>query len=1012
MIKFQADAGNSQVLSESLRQMDQLSRAKVNAKAELNAEAERTSKARADIKAELAEKLSASSFERSIRLGVEQERHATEMRDISLEREKNLQEIRTTAARQREEDKAKRIATAQINAMSLMSQQERHAVELRNIAIEREMNLQEIRTTAARQREEDKATFAAKRDEAKKAAKDIAKSLKESEGGGGSRGNQTLWDASRMLRGLSLFAGEGKIGTILRQFQGITAFASKANPYLTAGAIALKGVFSYVKWIISGFQQMWSAIKFVGSIILDLAEKFAKMAAAGVAAIGAVTSAFTVASVQAAIHRDSIMRGLASLSGGMKNAKAEFSSLQKIGLMPGITLDAALTGAQRLQAVGMQFSTVTRVLKEFANANALMGGNAENLDRATMMLEEMAGRGKVAGEQLRQIARDIPPFMRVLRDEFGTTSAEAIDAMSMSFDEFMQKTLAGFEKLPRATTGPENALVNLKDAWLNLKVAFGGPLLSGLTVAFNAIADALRSMAPYFSAIGTALANIIYPYIQKIKNFFDNLTFEKFRSGLIEFLYAASKMLDNLGNRMIVWWFTMQQTFMPLAKGTLSMLIGIADKYLAYVAVHWKSAVGVAFDLMKKVEHLSGALERDTRPKAERDADPAEVRRRDRHEIWRDYRYKDPKTRQWATEKAEALGLIDSLRDAGKGFMDSANKWLDDRSKDLLDRYIKALDNQGKFTRGLNQDIESLNNWLNRIKSGANAEDELTQSTTNLAGAELSEGEAAIKRVQAMQLLLQTVDPATGALYDFYEAHKLVHDAIKANTESLNQETQAMADLQKQAQSNFDQEEKRRKEDIEWANTHATQQDLDEAEYRARQTEVYYRTYSDAAGKGKGKDADISRIADAYKMEHDTWENRVRLITEALRKQDETAKDIARQNRQDAKEREKLERDQVHAYLKDLRDRSGKDTRSQRSLDEGLTAMVVGNLGASGQDILAQGRMQANDGERLKASVLGSMKSLADVVVDAFREGTAEVTRIVKEESYKRRSTYEQAAYS
>ena len=94
---------------------------------------------------------------------------------------------------------------------------------------------------------------------------------------------------------------------------------------------------------------------------------------------------------------------------------------------------------------------------------------------------------------------------RVIREEFGSVLAEdiqaSLDAAGQTIDDFVERTLAGFEKLERfPLDAPSVKLKNLSNSFFEFQAAVGDqflPLIASgaetLTNFFDALAEGLRS---------------------------------------------------------------------------------------------------------------------------------------------------------------------------------------------------------------------------------------------------------------------------------------------------------------------------------------------------------------------------------------------------------------------------------------------------------------------------------------------------------------------------------------
>lgn len=89
------------------------------------------------------------------------------------------------------------------------------------------------------------------------------------------------------------------------------------------------------------------------------------------------------------------------------------------------------------------------VIEKLTRLGDLAGGNAEKLDRVSLAYGQMLAKGKVTGEELRQMTEAGVPLLQALADTLGTSTAEVQDMIS--------KSKVGIDDLDRAiealTTG-------------------------------------------------------------------------------------------------------------------------------------------------------------------------------------------------------------------------------------------------------------------------------------------------------------------------------------------------------------------------------------------------------------------------------------------------------------------------------------------------------------------------------------------------------------------------------
>lgn len=160
---------------------------------------------------------------------------------------------------------------------------------------------------------------------------------------------------------------------------------------------------------------------------------------------------------------DSLRRGMDAVSESAAQAEIQLDRLQEVAKLPGLGFEEAIQGAINLQAVGFSAGQTIDILKGFGNAIATVGGGKAELDRATVALTQMAAAGRVLGQDVRQLQQVIPQIRRLMVDEFGVSSGEALSDLGVTADEFVTRITRRLLELPQVTGGARNAFENFSD---------------------------------------------------------------------------------------------------------------------------------------------------------------------------------------------------------------------------------------------------------------------------------------------------------------------------------------------------------------------------------------------------------------------------------------------------------------------------------------------------------------------------------------------------------------------
>ncbi len=204
---------------------------------------------------------------------------------------------------------------------------------------------------------------------------------------------------------------------------------------------------------------------------------------------------------RATADMDTLRLSLDAVTGSSVETARQLKALREVAKLPGLGFKEAVQGAVNLEVVGFSAKETIRVLKDFGNAVALTGGGKNELDRIIFQFTQMSSLGKVTSQDLKPILQTAPAVAKAMLGVFGTISPEKIEAMGLTFDQFVARLLTGLEKLPHATGGVKNAFENLSDAVFQASAAFGTEFSSAVGGAINKLAGALQSFADNRRAI-------------------------------------------------------------------------------------------------------------------------------------------------------------------------------------------------------------------------------------------------------------------------------------------------------------------------------------------------------------------------------------------------------------------------------------------------------------------------------------------------------------------------------
>jgi tape measure domain-containing protein len=195
------------------------------------------------------------------------------------------------------------------------------------------------------------------------------------------------------------------------------------------------------------------------------------------------------ASLKAFADMEKLENGLIAIMGSSEGASIELDKLRKVAENPGLALPEVVKASAALQSVGMSADAARETITQFGNAVARSGGGAEQFSGVTLALSQISAVGKVTQEDLNQIKERLPEFARVMKEEFGTVTAEGIRAIGVSSEDFITRSVSALSKLDRAQGGLGNTFDNLKDNVTASLAEFGKAINESLNL--QAVAESL-----------------------------------------------------------------------------------------------------------------------------------------------------------------------------------------------------------------------------------------------------------------------------------------------------------------------------------------------------------------------------------------------------------------------------------------------------------------------------------------------------------------------------------------
>jgi tape measure domain-containing protein len=207
--------------------------------------------------------------------------------------------------------------------------------------------------------------------------------------------------------------------------------------------------------------------------------------------------------IKAAGDFEAMSNGLTAIMGDADAAAEELEKLKEAAKNPGLGFQQAVKGSVRLQSIGVSAELARMNMLAMGNAIALVGGGANELDRATLAMQQIGAKGKVSAEEINQLNEVIPQIRDVMNKTFGTSDGQQLAKMGVDAQVFIEQITKGLEQLPRAQGGIKNAIENTGIAMQSFLASLG----MELNEAFN-LQGNVDGFASKLTALSERFANL------------------------------------------------------------------------------------------------------------------------------------------------------------------------------------------------------------------------------------------------------------------------------------------------------------------------------------------------------------------------------------------------------------------------------------------------------------------------------------------------------------------------
>ena len=165
--------------------------------------------------------------------------------------------------------------------------------------------------------------------------------------------------------------------------------------------------------------------------------------------------------------------GFTTMLGSAERAEAFLSNMAEFAAKTPFEFPELLDASKRMLAYGFAAEDVLPTMEAVGNASAAVGLGTEGINRIILALGQMRAKGKLSGEEMRQLTETGIPAWEILAEAMGKTTAEIMDMQSKGLipaDRAIKMLVEGMNKrFPNMMAQMENTwegvTSTIKDIW-------------------------------------------------------------------------------------------------------------------------------------------------------------------------------------------------------------------------------------------------------------------------------------------------------------------------------------------------------------------------------------------------------------------------------------------------------------------------------------------------------------------------------------------------------------------
>lgn len=316
------------------------------------------------------------------------------------------------------------------------------------------------------------------------------------------------------------------VSSLIRSIGGIA-------PGIGLGVSAARTLFDVLKKTAVQATIASAAIYGIGKGFATFSDANAELTST-VLALRAINLEITKASGMPKFAADGLGFGLVdTMSGSARKTASDLAYLNKVAYDHGQTVKSIAKDYVQLTASTSKSNITSaetrRVFKGVSDAALVLGRSSDDVHRANVALQQIASKGQVYQEELRQqLSEALPGILPLVAEAYDVTQKELnkmIAAGQLSSDDFFRKFGAALDKnygqaAKAAANTTRVAAGQLANAWFNAKVAIGsGDFDKQISRILKAVTKLLSTLTKTgaFMRFGKDLAKGMEPLISRFE---------------------------------------------------------------------------------------------------------------------------------------------------------------------------------------------------------------------------------------------------------------------------------------------------------------------------------------------------------------------------------------------------------------------------------------------------------------------------------------------------------------